>query len=477
MADAYGSGPYGETRGGSTPLVSTPIILHGPWIDFLHFLWRVVAHPLKTNTQLAPFPVGVTNANWFGFFNAVSFQIFLGPPIILYAKSLGASATVLGVLASLAPLLTIFQIPAAHHLQRFGYRRFILAGWSTRNLCVFAVVAIPLLGFVGNVWKLALLLGFQVVFNVLRGITGGAWLPWITEIVPEGIRARFLSRDQRFGQTGSLLALIFCGLVFQKDSQPWEFSAAFLISAVGGAASLFFLNRVPDVEAQDSLKKSGTRVPWREIVTFPPFARLVCFNLLFTFTYGGLGVFTVAFLKGRVGMGENKILFLMAASFVAGIGALGIIGRVLDAIGSKRLLHWALGLYSLFIIGWVALASGLIAPTIAPILAIFVVAGIAGPAFGLANTRLIMGVAPEMGRSHFFAFYSVITSLCAGFSPILWGICLDAMNGLKIAVGPHGCFEWNRYSVYYIALVVLTGATFLSGTFLVDKLPRASEVK
>src|ERR1043166_199436 len=24
MADAYGSGPYGETRGGSTPLVSTP---------------------------------------------------------------------------------------------------------------------------------------------------------------------------------------------------------------------------------------------------------------------------------------------------------------------------------------------------------------------------------------------------------------------------------------------------------------------
>lgn len=433
--------------------------------------------PLKTTTQLAPFPDGVTNANWFGFFNAVSFQIFLGPPIILYAKSLGATATMLGVLASLAPLLTIFQIPAAHHLHRFGYRKFILAGWSTRNLCVFAVVAIPMLSFVGNGWKLALLLGLQFIFNALRGITGGAWLPWLTEILPEKIRARFLSRDQRFGQTGSLAALLFCGLVLQKDSQPWEFSAAFLISAIGGAASLFFLNRVPDAEEGESLKRSGTRVPWREIVTFPPFARLVVFNLLYTLTYGGLMAFTVAFLKGRVEFGDNKILFLMATSSVAGISAMGIIGRLLDAIGSKRLLRIALGLHVVFLAGWAVIASGLVTPTIAPIGVIFIVAGMAGPAFNLANVRLIMGVAPEMGRSHFFAFYTVITNLCLGFSPIVWGICLDAMKGIKVTTGPHGCFEWNRYSIYYVALIVLTGATFLAVSTLVDKRPHASEVK
>ncbi|MCX6967343.1 MAG: hypothetical protein NTZ46_06090, partial [Verrucomicrobia bacterium] len=140
------------------------------------------------------FPDGVTNANWFSFYNAISFQIFLGPPLILYAKSLGASATMLGVLASLTPLLTVFQIPAAHHIHRFGYRRFVLAGWATRNLCVFAVVAIPLLTFLGNGWKLALLLLLQFIFNLLRGIASGAWLPWLTEILPEEIRARFLSR-------------------------------------------------------------------------------------------------------------------------------------------------------------------------------------------------------------------------------------------------------------------------------------------
>ena len=425
----------------------------------------------------AAFPDGVTNANWFSFFNAVSFQIFLGPPLILYAKSLGASATMLGLIASLTPLLTIFQIPAAHHIQRFGYRRFILAGWGTRNLCVFAVIAIPLLGFLGNGWKLALLIGLLFVFNLLRGIASGAWLPWLTEILPEEIRARFLSRDQRFMQTGGLVALLFCGLVLQKESQPWEFSLAFLISAIGGAASLFFLSRMPDVEAQETLRQSGTRVPWREIVTYPPFARIVAFNLLLTFTGGSLGVFTVAFLKGRAGLGEDIILFLMAASFMAGVGSLGMVGRLLDAIGSKQLLRWGLMLYMVFMIGWVGLASGLIAPGIVPLLIIFLLAGVAGSAINLANTRLIMSVMPEMGRSHFFAFFSVITSLCLGFSPLLWGICLDAMNGLNVAVGPHGEFEWNRYSVYFVALLVLTIVTFLSAAALIEKHPRPSEVK
>lgn len=431
-----------------------------------------MARPLKTIPETDRFPVGVTNANWFSFYNAISFQIFLGPPVVLYAKSLGASATLLGILASLTPLLTIFQIPAAHYLQRFGYRRFVLAGWSTRNICVFAVVAIPLMNFLSDGWKLGLLFGFQFLFNLLRGIASGAWLPWLTEILPEEIRARFLSRDQRFMQTGALFALLFCGLVLQKESQPWEFSLAFLISALGGAVSLYYLSRVPDVQAADVLKQSGMRVPWWEIVTYPPFARLVGFNLLATLTTGSLAVFTVVFLKVRSGFGENHILFLIGVSFIAGVSSLSFTARLLDRFGSKRLLNWALRLQAVYIVLWALLAGGLLLPNLVILLLIFVIYGVSGSAIGLANLRLMMEVMPEKGRSHFFAFYTVITSLCLGFSPILWGVCLDAMNGLKVAVGPHGCFEWNRYSVYFVSLLALSGLSFVAATALHEKQPR-----
>ena len=395
--------------------------------------------------------------------------------MILYAKRLGATATLLGVIAALTPLLTVFQIPAAYHLQRFGYRRFVLAGWSTRNLCVFAAVGVPLLGFLGDSWKLALMVACLFVFNLLRGITSGAWLPWLTEILPEVIRPRFLARDQRFLQTGSLVALLFCGLTLQKESQPWEFSLVFLFSAVGGAASLRYLSRVPDVQKAETLKKSGTRVPWRQIVTYPPFARLVGFNLLLTFATGSLAVFTVAFLKGAVGMGENHILYLMAMSFIAGVGTLDWVGRRLAALGSKRILSWGMLLYLGVVAGWTALALGVIAPNVIALLFIFAGSGVAGASINLANSHLIMRVMPQMGRSHFFAFYSVITSIGLGVTPIFWGACLDALDGVHIHGG--GSLEWNRYSIYFAALLALVVASFFACRGVDENQPRPSEVE
>ena len=41
------------------------------------------------------FPPGLHNAYLFSVFNAFSYQIVLSSPMVLYAKTLGASATVL----------------------------------------------------------------------------------------------------------------------------------------------------------------------------------------------------------------------------------------------------------------------------------------------------------------------------------------------------------------------------------------------
>jgi len=47
------------------------------------------------------FPDGLHNAFLFAFFNALSFQIVLSSPMVLYARTLGASATVLGIIAGM----------------------------------------------------------------------------------------------------------------------------------------------------------------------------------------------------------------------------------------------------------------------------------------------------------------------------------------------------------------------------------------
>src|ERR1043166_4545282 len=145
-------------------------------------------------TETSSFPPGLHNAFRFSFFNALSFQIVLGSPMVLYAQTLGASATVIGIIAGMMPLLVIFQIPAASYIPRLGFKRFVYAGWGTRVLFIFAMALVPLAGFLDASNRLALMLVLLFCFNLSRGISSCAWLPWITALVPSSLRGKYLAR-------------------------------------------------------------------------------------------------------------------------------------------------------------------------------------------------------------------------------------------------------------------------------------------
>jgi len=121
---------------------------------------------------VASFPKGLHNAFLFSGFNALSFQIVLSSPMVLYAKKLGASATVLGIIAGMMPLLVIFQIPAANHIHRVGFKRFVYAGWGTRVLFIFGMALVPLAHrFLDPQTLLILMLTLLFCFNLSRGIS------------------------------------------------------------------------------------------------------------------------------------------------------------------------------------------------------------------------------------------------------------------------------------------------------------------
>lgn len=419
---------------------------------------------MKNKTSI--YPRGATNANWFTAFNAVSFQIVLGAPMFLYAKSIGATATALGIIAALTPLLTICQIPAALHLERIGYKRFIFYGWGLRTFCIFAIALIPLMGFLGNAAKLWCIVLALFLFNLLRGISSGAWLPWLTELLPEPVRGRFLSRDQFFLHCGSLVALLACARLLSEKSHSWQFSLVFFLSAAGGWISLLFLKIIPDIEPGEALKKSNLRVPWREIVTYPPFLKLTVYVLLFVFSVGSAGVFGIAFLKSKILYGQSRILYITTLYFAGAILSLPLVGRIINRTSSKAMLFASMGAFSFIFLGWTLLAAGVVTPSLALIGALYFVSGIAGANFAVAQTRLMMDMMPQMGRSHFFAFYSVITSLGLGVAPVVWGRMIDLLNHFTAVTGP---VHWNNFSIYYFLTFVLVVGNTLYTAALEEK--------
>ncbi len=398
------------------------------------------------------YPSGSLNVNGFSFFNAVSFQIVLGPPMILYAKSLGASSLILGIIASLTPILSISQLVAARHLHRTGYRHFILAGWGARTFFTLCVAILPIMPGLAPPLRLAALVALLFIFNFLRGIVAGAWLPWLTILIPEEMRGRFLSRDQAFLQIGCLSALLVSAWIMSGEAEPLEYTAVFGISLVAALASLWFIRRIPEADSQEERRQSGTPVPWMAMLRHPPFARLLWFTTAYAAAIGSMGVFIVEFLAVRGKFAEDAILLLGSPTFIGAVLGVTLASPRMDASGSKPWLRGSLLLLAGVIAGWLALAGGVVPMNPAFVGALNFFGGLAGALFGVANIRITMGSIPVMGRNHFFALYSVISGLALGFAPILWGATLDLLKMLNIQAGP---FLLDRYTVYFAALLSL----------------------
>jgi MFS family permease len=407
------------------------------------------------------------HAYLFSTFNAFSYQIVLNSPMVLYAKSLGASATVLGIIAGMMPLLVIFQIPAASYIPRVGFKRFVFAGWGTRVMFIFAMALVPLTAiFLKPESRLALMLMLLFCFNLSRGISSCAWLPWITTLVPAGLRGKYLSRDQALQNLASFITFVLAGACLtvgasenpawaagtigtaEPEPRPWQFAALFGWSAIMGAVSLSFLKRIPDAEIPEEVRASKGPVPWLEMVRYRPFAKLLRTLVGYSMAYGGMTAFTVAFLKTETGMSEAKILLITSVTFLGGLSSLWFLGSRLDRLGSKPVLTFCFAGWLAVLWGWMMLSGGVFPLKIPLVLALQFFMGLLAALVTMSNTRLAMAVIPVMGRNHFFAIYSVVGNVTLGLAPIGWGLLIDAIGHRSpVWLG----LAWTRYTVFFAA--------------------------
>jgi MFS family permease len=417
-------------------------------------------------TTISEVPPQAANSYRFSLFNALNFQITLGAPMVLYAKALGGSATTIGIVASLAPLMTVLQLPTAYFIPKIGYKGFVLSGWSIRTVILFVLALLPLLTFMAPAVQIELMLTCLFLFNVVRGISTGAWLPWLTALVPEKARSGFLRFDQLHMQCGGLLAIGISTMVLWSGAEPWQFALLFLISAFAGTLSLHFVRRIPDIEVSEQVRSSGHPVPWLEILQYRPFTKLLIFNVVYNWVVGGLPAFVIAYLEGRAGYTAGEVLAVSLAAAVGAFASVPFFGLVLERTGSKPILRLAMTLYLWGIIFWVLVTSAMVPAHYFFVGFNYLVLGVAGGLFSIANTRIAMDTMPEMGRNHFFSLFTVFASLSLGLAPIFWGVFLDVLGKNEFAVG---FFQVNRFSLYFVLLAVLGVVTFFLAQPLVEK--------
>jgi len=331
---------------------------------------------------------------------------------------------------------------------------------------VFVVAAVPLTErFIDEASRLAIIIAVLFLYNLLRGIATTASGPWMTAMIPEAGRGRFLAIDQIFMFGGCLISLLVSALVMQYKPGSTGYSLAFFVSAISATCSLFFIKKMPDIHAKEILRNCATVVPWREMMRYPPFFRLLVFNLCFLVVTAGIGVFTVDFLRTNMSFNSAQVLWAAVFGIVGALIILPLCAPIIDRVGSKPILRFSAAIFVVMIFGWFLLAAGVAPQSFAFVSGLNVIAGIAGAAYGLAMMRLTMGTLPEMGRNHFSALNTVFTSLVAAGVPIFWGVMLDSLGGFERVTGG---VTWMRFSIYFFIVALLAIGVFFVASILVE---------
>lgn len=360
--------------------------------------------------------------------NAASWSVMLGAPLILFLKGQEISGTLLGVALSLMPLTQALQVLGARLLPRYGYRGLMVRGWTARTIMVGLMAVVALASpWLGPHATIATALGLLTAFTILRGFTSCAWMPWLSQLVPEQGRGRFL------GYSSALIqgTLVLCNLAYAAwlgvNNGPTGFAVLFAWACAAGLLAAWLMNRIPDapVEAEGG----AGPVPWRELLRLRPFVRLLRFNVVAFIATAALGVLWVPVLRDLHHQDDAAIAMMPVWVALAHLVVLPILGPLVDRTGSRPMLAMAVAVLLLHTLLWAGLAGGAVPLAWWTLALIQGSAGLGFAAFHLANNRLLMATVPGQGRSHFFALHSCIVALGHGLGPVLWGMGLDLVGG------------------------------------------------
>ena len=119
-------------------------------------------------------------------------------------------------------------------------------------------------------------------------------------------------------------------------------------------------------------------------------------------------------------------------------------------MGSRPLMFVALGIWVAILLTWTSMAGGRATVSFPLVCGVYLVSGFAFCTFYMCLNKLAMATVPELGKSHFFALFSVVGSLAVGIFPILWGVLIDALESTQIM---RWGLEWNQYSIYFSGLL------------------------
>lgn len=366
----------------------------------------------------------------------------LGPFMIAFAVSLGASNFIIGLIGAIGPLAAVLQVPSIFIVERMRTRKLLVfvLGVMFRS-CWIAAALIPFLA--PRELRIPVLLAVLTLNYSLGSVSACAYLSWIRDVVPERVMGAFYSKKMAFA-TGITALVSLVGAVgidtytewFADESQAY--GVLFLVGAACGFVGLLFLARIPEARMHSSLEQGFSRLllePFRD----KNYRALMVFLSLWVFATNFAGPFFTVYMLRRLEFSMALILSLTVISQLLHIAALRIWGRLADRFNNRSIITVAAPVFLLCLLGWpmMSMTSGGFTLLFAVLFHAFT--GIASAGIGLGAGNLTLLLAPRGRGTAYLSLISLVQGVAAAIAPLIAGLAADALERHRMAI----TFRWH----------------------------------
>ena len=367
-----------------------------------------------------------------------------GAFLVAFALLMGASNTVVGLLAAVSPLTQLLQLPAIYVVDRAASRKTLVVLTSFLSRISWLVVAIiPWL--VPSDQRVDALLICLFLYFGLGTLSACGFNPWIRDFVPEKIMGRYFGKRMAIGTAaGSVLALLAgVGIQLGKWYVPSQFvpySVLFLLGGSIGLSGVYFLSQVPEPKVtthrpEGMLESLGQ--PFRD----HNFRRLLIFLGVLFFAINLSGPFYAVYMIKRLDMSMALVIGLAVLSQLMSVMSFRIWGKAADNFSNKSALIVSGYMYFISVLLWpFLLLSDNYFFMIPLLVVVHMLTGISAAGVNLCTANIALRSAPRGKATAFLAVNTLVHGVAGAASPIIGGIVADRLTGHHLSLIQHWLF-------------------------------------
>ncbi len=351
--------------------------------------------------------------------------------LVAFALQLGASNTVIGLIAAIPPLAELLQMPAIYLVDRVQNRRLVVVAASlAARLFWIPIILIPF--FLSPEQGIIVLITSIVLYSAFSAVSHCGWNSWMRDLIPQDRLGAFFSRRLTLSTGIALVISLAAGFFIDSwkvvfpDLAAYGYSTLFLLGLIAGLIGITLLARTPEPRMVTETEEDGLLAailkPFQDI----NFKNLIIFLGSWNFAVNLAAPFFTVYMLQRIGLDISVVVALGVLSQVMNIVFYRSWGRVSDRFSNKSVLAVSGPLFMLAIFAWMFVTLPDVYVLTYPLLIlIHILMGISLAGVSLASGNISLKMAPQGQATSYLAASTFMNSVAAGIAPILGGLFVD----------------------------------------------------